>query len=64
MFAKGLFNFLRAQSLQNIPDGGMRRRPFPIYLEGFVQLSPMHFDEGADAAVRIGATHDRQNRKQ
>jgi hypothetical protein len=59
MFAKGSFNIPRTQSLQNIPDGGMRGRPFPAYLESLVQVSPMDFDEGADAAIRIGATHDR-----
>jgi hypothetical protein len=42
----------------------MGGRPFPAYLEGLVQLWPMDFDEGADAPIRVGAAHDRQNRKQ
>ena len=36
MFAKGFFNICRAQSLQNIPDGRVRGRPFPPYLESLV----------------------------
>jgi hypothetical protein len=33
MLAKGYFNIRRRQPLQNIPDGRMRGRPFPAYLE-------------------------------
>jgi hypothetical protein len=47
VFAKDLFNIRRRQPLQNIPDGGMSGRPFPIDLEGLVELSPMDLDEGA-----------------
>jgi hypothetical protein len=64
VFAKGHFNIRRRQPLQNIPDRRMRGRPFPAYLESLVQLSPMDLDEGADAAIRVGAAHDRQNGKQ
>jgi len=64
VFAKGYFNIRRRQPLQNIPDGRMRGRPFPAYLESLVQLSPMDLDEGADGAIRVGAAHDRQNGKQ
>ena len=64
VFAKGYFNIRRRQPLQNIPDGRMRGRPFPAYLKSLVQLSPMDLDEGADAAIRVGAAHDRQNGKQ
>jgi hypothetical protein len=39
--------------------GRMPRRPFPAHLEGLVQLSPMDFDEGPDAAIRVGAAYDR-----
>ena len=42
----------------------MRRRPFPSDFEGFVQPLPMHLDESADAAIRIRAAYDRENRKQ
>ena len=59
MFAKSFFNVGRTQPLQNIPDGRMRGRPFPAYLEGLVQLSSMDFDEGTDAAIRVGAANDR-----
>ncbi len=64
MFAKDLFNIRRAQPLQNIPDRSVRGRPLPADLEGFVQLSSVDFDEGADAAIRVGAAHNRQNGKQ
>src|SRR6266436_1030446 len=52
------------QPLQNVPDGGMSGCPFPADLEGLVQFPPMDFDEGTDAAIRIGSAHDRQYRKQ
>lgn len=64
MFAKDLFNIRRAQPLQNIPDRSVRGRPLPADLEDFVQLSSVDFDEGADAAIRVGAAHNRQNGKQ
>src|SRR5680860_539404 len=59
VFAKDFFNVRRRQPLQNIPDSRMCGRPFPAYLESFVQLSSMNFDEGADAAIRVGAAYDR-----
>jgi hypothetical protein len=52
------------QPLQNISDSGMSGRPSPADLEGLVQLSPMDFDEGTDAAIRVGAARNRQNGKQ
>jgi hypothetical protein len=61
VFAKGLFNIGRRQPLQNITDGRMRGRSFPADFEGFVQLSPMDLDEGANAAVRVRAADNRQN---
>ena len=64
MFAKGLFNIRRRQPLQNIPDSRVSRRPLPADLEGLVKLSPMDLDEGADAAIRVGSAHNRQNGKQ
>jgi hypothetical protein len=64
VFAKDLFYFRRAQPLQNISDGGMSGRPSPAEPEGLVQFSPMNFDEGTDAAIRVGAAHNRQNGKQ
>src|SRR5437762_14257417 len=64
MFAKGLFNICRRQPLQNIPDSRVSRRPLPADLEGLVKLSPMDLDEGADAAIRVGSGHNRQNGKQ
>ena len=64
MFAKGLFNIRRRQPLQNIPDSRVSRRPFPADLEGLIKLSPMDLDEGADAAIRVGSAHNRQNGKQ
>jgi hypothetical protein len=67
LFAKSVFNICLAQPLQNmenILDGPVSGRSFPIYLESLVQLMPMDFDESADAAIRMGAGHDRKNRKQ
>ena len=64
VFARDLFYFRRAQPLQNISDGGMSGRPSPAEPEGLVQFSPMNFDEGTDAAIRVGAARNRQNGKQ
>ena len=64
MFAKRLFDIRRRQPLQNIADGRMGGRPFPVDLEGFVQLSPMDLEVGLDAAIRVGSAHDRENGKQ
>jgi hypothetical protein len=64
MFAEGPFNIRRRKPLQNVADGGVRGRPFPTDPEGLVEFLPMHFDEGADAAIGIGAAHNRQDGKQ
>jgi hypothetical protein len=40
VFAKDLFDLCRAESVQDIADGRMRGRAFPIDLEGFVQPLP------------------------
>ena len=62
--AKGLFDIRRSQPLQNITDGSMGGRSFPADFEGFIELSSMDLDEGADAAVRVRAADNRQNGKQ
>ena len=54
VFAKYHFDIRRAQPLQNIADGRMRRWPFPFDFEGFVQLLPMHLGVRANASIRIG----------
>ena len=64
MFAKRLFDIRRAEPLQDIADRRMRRRTFPFDLEGFVQLFPMHLDVSANASIRIGAAHHREEGKQ
>ena len=64
MLTKDIFDIRRAQPLQNIPDGCMSRWPFPSDLKGSVQLRPMDLDEGADAAIRVGTAHNRENGKQ
>jgi hypothetical protein len=51
MFAKDPFDIRRRQPLQNIPDGGMRGRPFPTDLEGLVELSPMSLRMGNSLAM-------------
>ena len=38
--------------------------PFIPDLKGSVQLWPMDLDEGADAAIRVGTGHNRENGKQ
>jgi len=42
----------------------MGGRSFPADFEGFIELSSMDLDEGADAAVRVRAADNRQNGKQ
>jgi hypothetical protein len=64
VFAKHLFDIRGVEPLQNISDGRMRRRPFPLDLEGFVQRSQMRLAVCLDAAIRIGPAHDGQNGKQ
>jgi hypothetical protein len=64
VLAKGRFDIRRVEALQNIADGGMRGWPFPADFEGLVELLSMHFDERADAAIGVGAAHDRQDGKQ
>jgi hypothetical protein len=64
VLAKGLFDIRRSQPLQNITDGSMGGRSFPADFEGFIELSSMDLDEGADAAVRVRAADNRQNGKQ
>jgi len=51
VLAKDLLDIRRAEPLQDIADGRVRRRPLPLDLEGFVQLLAMHFDVSADAAI-------------
>ena len=64
VFAKRLFDISGVEPLQNIADGRMRRRPFPLDLEGFIQRSQMRLEVGLDAAIRIGPAHDGKNGKQ
>ena len=64
MFAKHRFDISRHEPLQNIADGRMRRRPLPFDPEGFVQFLAMHLDVGADASIRIGPAHHREDGKQ
>jgi hypothetical protein len=37
VLAKDLFDIRRAEPLQDIADGRVRRRPLPLDLEGFVR---------------------------
>ena len=62
--AKHPFGIVSLQSPQDMPDRGGRGRPFPKDPEGLVQASPANLDEGPEAAIRIGAGRDRQDRKQ
>lgn len=62
--AESGFDMLPFQSLQNVPDRGVGGRPFPAKSEGFVQIGPVDFHEGMDAAIRIGPAHHRQDREQ
>src|SRR5271154_5687961 len=64
VFTEDLFDLGRAQPLQNIADRGMRRRPLPLDLEGFIQPSPMRLDVSADAAIGVGAAHHGENGEQ
>jgi hypothetical protein len=64
VFTKDLLDIRRLQALENIPDRRVGGRPLPTDRERFVQPSPVRLDEGANAPVRIGAGHNRQNGKQ
>jgi len=64
VFAKDFLDIRRVQPLQNITDRRVRGRPLPTDLERLVQPSAVRLDEGANAPVRIGARHNRQNGKQ
>jgi hypothetical protein len=62
VFTKDLL--LRVQALQNITDRRVGGRSLPTDRERPVQTSPVRLDEGANASVRVGAGHNRQNGQQ
>jgi len=62
--AKGRLDVVGIQTDQNRPDRGMRGPPLPSQFKSRVQPLEMRSDEGRDAAIRVGAGHDRQDRKQ
>ena len=64
VFAEDLFDLLGAESVQDIADGRMSGRPFPMDAESFVQLFPMDPEVSSQPAIRIGAADNRENRKQ
>jgi len=64
VFTKRLFDIRGVEPLQNIANGRMRRRSFPLDLESCIQRSPMRLEVGLDAAIRIGPAHDGEDGKQ
>ncbi len=64
VFAEDPFDLLGVEALQDIADGRMRGRPFPMDAESFVQLFPMDFEIGLQTAIRVGPAHNGENGKQ
>ena len=64
VLAKRFLDIRGVETLQNIADGGMRRRPLPPDLEGFVQRSQMRLKVCLDATIGIGPAYDGENGKQ
>jgi hypothetical protein len=64
MTAKGDLQRAAIEALKDVADRGVRRRAPPLQAEGPVQAAPMHLDEGDDAAIRVAAADDRQDREQ
>ena len=52
------------KALENVADGGMRRRSAPVQAEGRVQLVTVDGDEGDYTAIRVAAGHDGQDGEQ
>lgn len=63
MLAEHLFNRGRIKALQNVANGGVGRRTFPVQAEGRVQAGAVDTDESDDATERICPGHHGQDRK-
>ncbi len=50
--------------MENVADGGVRRRPLPFQAKCRVQPAAVHVNEGDNAAVRVAAGHDGENGEQ
>ena len=64
MAAEGRFHPGRIEPLEDVADGGVRRRAAPVQAKGRVQLAAVDVDEGDDTAIRVAAGHDGQDGKQ
>ena len=54
----------RIKPLQDVADGGVRRRTSPFQAEYLIQSAAVHVDEGDDAAVGVAAGHEGEDGKQ
>lgn len=61
---KCLFDSLSGKSSKNVADRRIRWRPFPRQAERRIQAGPVRLHESVDTPVRIGSSHDGQDRKQ
>src|ERR1700676_3419306 len=64
VLAKDPLDIRRVQPLQNITDRCVGGWPLPADLESFVQPFKLNLDKRANAPVRVGSRHNRQNGKQ
>ena len=64
VLAKDRLDIRRIEPLQNITDRRMGGRPLPVDFKGFIQPLQVRLDERANAPVRVGARHNRQDGKQ
>src|SRR5277367_1337598 len=64
VLAKDPLDIRRVQPLQNITDRCVGGWPLPADLESFVQTFELNLDKRANAPVRVGSRHNRQNGKQ
>ena len=62
--AEGCFHLGWVEPLEDVADGGVRRRAAPLQAEGRVQPAAVDVDEGDNTAIRVAAAHDGQDGEQ
>jgi hypothetical protein len=64
MSPKDFLDLVRFEPLQNIANGRMDRRSFPLNSKRLVEPHPVHFHKSSYPSIRIRAAHNGQDGKQ